>query len=87
MAPPPPAVVEPATTTTASQAMRLLGGLSPQELRRSIVMLQEHLQARERFAHTSSRLAAAALEFTMEGLHLAKRLAKEELPGRTVYGG
>jgi magnesium chelatase subunit I len=32
-------------------------------------------------------LAAAALEFAMEGLHLAKRLAKEELPGRTVYGG
>jgi magnesium chelatase subunit I len=32
-------------------------------------------------------LAAAALEFAMEGLHLAKRLAKEELPGRAVYGG
>ncbi|HYT26140.1 MAG TPA: sigma 54-interacting transcriptional regulator, partial [Actinomycetota bacterium] len=32
-------------------------------------------------------LAAAALEFTMEGLHLGKRLAKEELPGRAVYGG
>ena len=32
-------------------------------------------------------LAAAALEFAMEGLHLAKRLAKEELPGRIVYGG
>jgi magnesium chelatase subunit I len=32
-------------------------------------------------------LAAAALEFAMEGLHLNKRLAKEELPGRTVYGG
>jgi magnesium chelatase subunit I len=32
-------------------------------------------------------LAAAALEFAMEGLHLTKRLAKEELPGRTVYGG
>jgi magnesium chelatase subunit I len=32
-------------------------------------------------------LAAAALEFAMEGLHLAKRLAKEELPGRSVYGG
>jgi len=31
-------------------------------------------------------LAAAALEFTMEGLHLAKRLGKEELPGRVVYG-
>jgi magnesium chelatase subunit I len=32
-------------------------------------------------------LAAAALELAMEGLHLAKRLAKEELPGRMVYGG
>jgi magnesium chelatase subunit I len=32
-------------------------------------------------------LAAAALEFAMEGLYLAKRLAKEELPGRSVYGG
>ena len=31
-------------------------------------------------------LAAAALEFALEGLHLSKRLAKEELPGRTVYG-
>ena len=31
--------------------------------------------------------AAAALEFALEGLHLAKRLAKDELPGRTVYGG
>jgi magnesium chelatase subunit I len=32
-------------------------------------------------------LAASALEFAMEGLHLSKRLAKDELPGRTVYGG
>jgi len=32
-------------------------------------------------------LVAAALEFALEGLHLAKRLSKEELPGRTVYGG
>jgi magnesium chelatase subunit I len=31
-------------------------------------------------------LAAAALEFAMEGLHLGKRLDKEELPGRAVYG-
>jgi magnesium chelatase subunit I len=30
--------------------------------------------------------AAAALEFTLEGLHLQRRLGKEELPGRTVYG-
>jgi magnesium chelatase subunit I len=31
-------------------------------------------------------LAAAALEFAMEGLHLNRRLSKEELSGRTVYG-
>jgi magnesium chelatase subunit I len=34
----------------------------------------------------SPGLAAAALEFAMEGLHLSRKLAKEELPGRTVYG-
>ena len=32
-------------------------------------------------------LAAAGLEFALEGLHLGRRLAKNELPGRTVYGG
>ncbi len=32
-------------------------------------------------------LAAAALEFVLEGLHLGRKLAKDELPGRTVYGG
>jgi magnesium chelatase subunit I len=32
-------------------------------------------------------LAAAALEFALEGLHLGRRLAKDELPGRVVYGG
>jgi len=30
--------------------------------------------------------AAAALELAMEGLHLNKRLSKDELPGRSVYG-
>ncbi len=35
----------------------------------------------------SPGLAAAGLELAMEGLHLNRRLAKEELPGRTVYGG
>jgi magnesium chelatase subunit I len=35
----------------------------------------------------SPGLAASSLEFAMEGLHLAKKLAKDELPGRTVYGG
>ncbi len=32
-------------------------------------------------------LAAAAVEFALEGLHLGRRLAKDEVPGRTVYGG
>ena len=31
--------------------------------------------------------AAAALELALEGLHLGKKLAKDELPGRAVYGG
>ncbi|MHB8340542.1 MAG: sigma 54-interacting transcriptional regulator [Mycobacteriales bacterium] len=34
----------------------------------------------------SPGLAAAALEFAMEGLYLLRKLSKEELPGRTVYG-
>jgi magnesium chelatase subunit I len=31
--------------------------------------------------------AAAALEFAMEGLYLTRRLSKDDLPGRAVYGG
>jgi magnesium chelatase subunit I len=31
--------------------------------------------------------AAAAVEFVLEGLHLTRRLAKDEVGGRTVYGG
>jgi magnesium chelatase subunit I len=34
----------------------------------------------------SPGLAAAALEFAMEGLHLNRRLAKETVGSRTVYG-
>jgi magnesium chelatase subunit I len=34
----------------------------------------------------SPGLAAAALEFAMEGLHLNRRLAKDAVPGRAVYG-
>jgi len=37
-------------------------------------------------AEESPGLAAAALEFALEGLHLNRRLAKDELGGRTVYG-
>ena len=32
-------------------------------------------------------LAAAALEFAMEGLYLNRRISKDEVPGRVVYGG
>ena len=33
-------------------------------------------------------LAAAAVEFALEGLHLLRRLAKDDIGGgRTVYGG
>ncbi len=32
-------------------------------------------------------LVAAAVEFAMEGLHLNRRLAKEQVDGRTLYGG
>jgi magnesium chelatase subunit I len=35
----------------------------------------------------SPGLAAAGLEFALEGLHLNRRLAKDAMPGRTVYGG
>ena len=35
----------------------------------------------------SPGLAAAAIELAMEGLHLNRRLAKDEVHGRTVYGG
>jgi magnesium chelatase subunit I len=35
----------------------------------------------------SPALAAAALEFAMEGMHLNKRLGKEEIRDRTVYSG
>ena len=35
----------------------------------------------------SPGLAAAALEFALEGLHLNRRLAKDAVAGRTVYGG
>jgi magnesium chelatase subunit I len=35
----------------------------------------------------SPALAAASLELALEGLHLHRRLAKDDVGGRTVYGG
>ncbi len=45
------------------------------------------LLARLGVEEESPGLAAASLEFALEGLYLQRRLAKEELPDRTVYGG
>ena len=35
----------------------------------------------------SPGIAAAALEFAFEGLYLLRRISKDEVPGRSVYGG
>ena len=45
-----------------------------------------HLLQRLGVEQESPGLAAAALEFALEGLHLNRRLAKDEVAGRTVYG-
>jgi magnesium chelatase subunit I len=70
------ALVETGDTVPAGELLRSLGpvpGLAA-------------LLARLEVAEESPGQAAAALEFAMEGLHLSRRLAKEQLPGRTVYG-
>jgi len=45
------------------------------------------LLARLSIEEESPGLAAAAIEFALEGLHLNRRLAKDAVAGRTVYGG
>jgi magnesium chelatase subunit I len=45
------------------------------------------LLARLGIEEESPGLAAAAVEFALEGLHLNRRLSKDAVPGRTVYGG
>jgi len=45
------------------------------------------LLARLGIEEESPGLAAAAIEFALEGLHLNRRLAKDAVAGRTVYGG
>jgi magnesium chelatase subunit I len=61
-------------------AARLLEGLGP-------VPGLAQLLARLGVEEESPALAAAALELALEGLHLHRRLAKDEVDGRTVYGG
>ncbi len=61
-------------------AADLLKGLGP-------VPGLAHLLGRLGVEQESPGLAAAALEFALEGLHLNRRLAKDSVSGRTVYGG
>jgi magnesium chelatase subunit I len=61
-------------------AARLLEALGP-------VPGLAQLLARLGVEQESPALAAAALELALEGLHLHRRLAKDEVGGRTVYGG
>ena len=58
----------------------MLAGLGPVP---GLAQLLSRLDVREE----SPGLAAAALEFALEGLHLNRRLAKDMVAGRTVYGG
>ena len=61
-------------------AARLLEGLGPVP---GLAQLLGRLGVEEE----SPALAAAALELALEGLHLHRRLAKDEVGGKTVYGG
>jgi len=61
-------------------AADLLGGLGPVP---GLAQLLQRLGVEQE----SPGLAAAALEFALEGLHLNRRLAKDSVGGRTVYGG
>jgi len=61
-------------------ATDLLAGLGPVP---GLAALLQRLRVEEE----SPALAAAALELALEGLHLHRRLAKDEVDGRTVYGG
>jgi magnesium chelatase subunit I len=60
-------------------AAALLAGLGPVP---GLAQLLQRLGVEEE----SPALAAAALELALEGLHLHRRLAKDEVGGRTVYG-
>ena len=73
------ATVETGELVPAAELLRRVGPVS------GLAQLMRRLGIDE--GEESPGLAAATLEFTLEGLHLAKRLAKDELPGRTVYGG
>jgi magnesium chelatase subunit I len=48
--------------------------------------LSRIVSALEGDAAESAGVAAACLETALEGLYLTRRISKDELPGRTVYG-
>jgi magnesium chelatase subunit I len=73
--------VETGELVPASELLHRIGTVT------GLAQLLSRLGAESDAVAESPGLAAAALEFAMEGLYLNRRLAKDELPGRTVYGG
>jgi len=68
-------------------AQVLLDHVGPVE---GLSMLLNRLGEDESLAEDPARAAAhaaAAVELVLEGLYLTRRLSKDELPGRVVYGG
>jgi magnesium chelatase subunit I len=71
------ATVETGDLVPAADLLERLGAVP------GLAAILSHLGVEEE----SPGLAAAALELALEGLHLNRRLSKDALPGRTVYGG
>lgn len=69
--------VESGELVPAGELLRRIGPI------RGLGKIMERLDAAE---GENPGQAAAALEFVLEGLYLTRRLSKDEVPGRTVYG-
>ena len=67
------------------RACRLARAAAPRRAAGGLGKLLERLDM-EDGAETPA-LAAAAVEFALEGLYLNRRISKDEVPGRVVYGG
>ncbi|MGI9093327.1 MAG: sigma 54-interacting transcriptional regulator [Mycobacteriales bacterium] len=72
------ATVETGDDVAAAELLRQIGPYA------GLAVLLERLGIAE--GAEDPGLAAAATEFALEGLHLSRRLAKDEIDGRVVYG-
>ncbi len=73
------ATVESGDMVPASELLRQLGPIP------GLAQILQRLGLDEGIENAG--LVAAAVEFAMEGLYLNRRLAKEQVDGRTLYGG